>query len=230
MIISKCSADCQYLFFSATYTDACLKFCQSLAPSAFTINIKKSNVMIKQIFQVRMKVEMGKKLQVLKDCYTNLETESSIVFLDTRAEAEAVSKMLIDDGYPVSTLHGDIKGDMRDAIMEQFRNQETKFLVTTNVLARGVDVPSVSVVVNYNVPRKQGGVVDDESYVHRIGRTGRFANKGIAITLLENEEDERALESIENEFNPAERTTVPCDSSKKSILALKQQLRDFKKT
>jgi len=81
--IQKCRSDCQLLFFSATYPEDCEAYCRSLAPQAFLVKVPKNNLMIKHIFQVRMTVPVGGKVQMLKDAYEILGVESSIVFLDT---------------------------------------------------------------------------------------------------------------------------------------------------
>eukprot|EP00605_Chrysophyceae_sp_TOSAG23-4_P002518 GSChrysophyteH1.ASY1.ANO1.2783.1 assembled CDS len=231
---SKCRADCQYLFFSATYPDDCETYCKQLAPAAFLVKVPKNNLMVKQIFQVRMKVPKGGKVQMLKHAYDILSVESSIVFLDTVAEADAVSRMLLDEGFTVSTLHGKIDGADRDTIMDAFRRGETKFLVTTDVLSRGVDVPAVSVVVNFTVPRSKAdrnspNLPDSELYLHRIGRTGRYGRRGFAITLIETTMDEVDLEEIEKAYSPTERVTVPCESSFEHIAALKEAISNMSK-
>lgn len=227
--IAKCRADCQLLFFSATYPEDCEAYCKSLAPQAFLVKVPKNNLMIKHIFQVRMTVPVGGKVQMLKDAYEILGVESSIVFLDTVNEADEVSRMLINEGFTVSTLHGRIESADRDSIMDAFRRGETKFLVTTDVLSRGVDVPAVSVVVNYTVPRSKmnrdsPNLPDSELYLHRIGRTGRYGRRGFAITLIENSQDERDLLAIEQAYSKEERVTVPCESSFEHISALKEAI------
>lgn len=91
------------------------------------------------------------------------------------------------EGHKVAALHGAFEGAERDAIIDRFRNGEAKVLITTNVLARGIDVQSVSMVVNYDIPmrgppgREQG---DPETYLHRIGRTGRFGRVGVSISFV----------------------------------------------
>ena len=126
--------------------------------------------------------------------------------------------MMNEAGFKVSTLHGGIDGAERDKVMSDFRKQITRFLITTPVLARGVDVPAVSVVVNYTIPRMKvsrnsdATVPDAEQYLHRIGRTGRFGRSGLAITLIESEQDLKDLMAIENEYSPEKRMTTEWSS------------------
>jgi ATP-dependent RNA helicase DDX19/DBP5 len=108
-----------------------------------------------------------------------------------------------ETGYAVSVLHSGLSTEERDSVMEDFMDQRTRVLITTNVLARGVNVPAVKVVINFDLPvihpGPNGGVFqpDPESYVHRICRTGRFGRRGIAISFCETEEDFENLEYIQ---------------------------------
>lgn len=92
----------------------------------------------------------------------------------------------------------------RDEIFEKFRNQEIKILLTTNLLSRGIDVPEIQLVINYDVPKVGLGngtfESDPETYLHRIGRAGRFGVKGIALTLFDNEDDEKVFFEIADSF------------------------------
>ncbi len=148
----------------------------------------------------------SKKIQILKEIYGFFDIEQSIIFVTTREEANSVAQMFHDEKYSVSYLHGKLGPDARDEEFRKFREGKTKVLVTTNVLARGVNVPSVDVVVNYNLPTKPSVSgndyrADPETYIHRMGRCGRFGRQGTAITFLESPNDEVMLQSIENYYN-----------------------------
>lgn len=212
--IRKGCPNAQMLLFSATFPPECMDYCNSLCPGATTVAVPKNDLMLKEIFQVRMSVPNGGKLLVLQDLYEILGVQSSIVFLETKKEADEVTRMMNEAGFKVSTLHGGIDGSERDKVMSDFRKQITRFLITTPVLARGVDVPAVSVVVNYTIPRMKAQrnsdatVPDAEQYLHRIGRTGRFGRSGLAITLIENQQDLKDLTAIEDEYSPGKRMTT----------------------
>ena len=109
-------------------------------------------------------------------------------------------RTLSDAGYYCSVLHGDIEPAQRDATMEAFRNGESTVLITTNVLARGVDVDNVCLVVNYDPPTDRNKKPDYETYLHRIGRTGRFGRKGTAISLIDDQQSIEVLAAIERYF------------------------------
>lgn len=199
----------QILFFSATYTPEMIKYSKSIVPQAYAVTLKNTESLvlkvIRQISIITTNVAGG-KLKVLQDIYTNLSMQQSIVFCEMRDEADSVSRMMIDTGFPVSTLHGELLPEARDAVMDAFREGRSKVLITTNALARGVDIPTVAVVVNYDLPVIKKGKKDKEpdfaTYVHRIGRTGRFGREGTAINFLHTAEDIAIMNKIEEFYCP----------------------------
>ena len=124
----------------------------------------------------------------------------SIIFVGTKQEADTVHATLTNAGYTCSILHGAVDAAERDATMDAFRNGESNVLITTNVLARGVDVDNVCLVVNYDVPIDKDAEPDYETYLHRIGRTGRFGRKGTAINLISDQKSLEILSAIESHF------------------------------
>jgi ATP-dependent RNA helicase DDX19/DBP5 len=154
---------------------------------------------IKQIW-VDTRGYEGGKVAFLSDIYSLLTIGQSIVFVGTKREADLVYKTLTDGGFTCSVLHGSVEPAMRDATMLAFRNGESNVLITTNVLARGVDVDNVCLVINYDVPVDGNNNPDFETYLHRIGRTGRFGRKGTAINLINDEKSIQVLLAIENHF------------------------------
>ena len=142
----------------------------------------------------------GGKLGFLSDIYSLLTIGQSIVFVGTKHDADAVHNTLTSEGYTCSLLHGGVDNAVRDQTMESFRKGESTVLITTNVLARGVDVDNVCLVVNYDVPVTKDGDPDFETYLHRIGRTGRFGRKGSAINLIGDQRSIEVLAAIEAHF------------------------------
>ena len=112
-----------------------------------------------------------------------------------------IYQTLSGSGYTCSVLHGNVEPQERDATMLAFRNGETNVLITTNLLARGVDVDNVCLVVNYDVPVDKDGNPDFETYLHRIGRTGRFGRKGTAINMIGDQRSLEVLAAIEDHFS-----------------------------
>jgi len=155
---------------------------------------------IKQLW-IDTQLYEGGKLAFLADIYSLLTIGQSIVFVGTKREADAVNHTLNEAGYSCSVLHGQVENVERDATMEAFRTEKSKVLITTNVLARGVDVDNVTLVVNYDVPVDKNGDPDFETYLHRIGRTGRFGRKGTAINLIADQRSIEVLAAIEAHFS-----------------------------
>lgn len=109
---------------------------------------------------------------------------------------------MVADGHKVTALHGAFEGSERDLLIDEFRSGRTKVLITTNVLARGIDVSSVSMVINYDVPMKGPGdrEPDPETYLHRIGRTGRFGRVGVSITFIYDKKSFDFLQQIAEKY------------------------------
>lgn len=207
LIHKKLPSTCQRLLFSATFPPDVLEFCSKLmekpdmillsdegGPASLVLDV------IKQLWIDTRQYEGGSKLEFLADIYSLLTIGQSIVFVGTKNEADRVHDTLGQAGYTCSVLHAGVDADDRDSTMENFRNGQSNVLITTNVLARGVDVDNVCLVVNYSVPLDREKEPDYETYLHRIGRTGRFGRKGTAITFVDNDDDMRALAAIEAHF------------------------------
>lgn len=204
IVRQKLPATTQILMFSATYTEEIMRFAHKVNPNAYVVTPRsKEELVLDVIFQVKMDVNKcaGGKLQVLKDIYDFMTVQQSIVFVERKVEADRVATMMRSGGFEVSVLHGDLQGSQRDQVMNEFRSGHTKVLITTNALARGVDVPAVAVVVNYDLPVRRIGTTkaepDESTYLHRIGRCGRFGRRGTAINFLQTAEDFAVLKAIE---------------------------------
>ena len=109
---------------------------------------------------------------------------------------------MVDEGHQVSSLHGAKDAKERDEIIDSFRDGKSKVLITTNVIARGIDILQVNMVVNYDMPLlHENNKVDIPTYLHRIGRTGRFGRKGISVNFVHNTFTWQLIESIERELS-----------------------------
>ena len=162
----------------------------------------KEGLVLNEIKQFRVDVSdvSGGKLEALVEIYQILASAQSVVFVGKKAEADRIQKELTSRGISVTKLHGNCSGDERDRIMEGFRNGGSKVLLTTDVLARGVDVPATSMVVNYDLPVDRNGKPAPETYLHRIGRCGRFGRKGCAFSFVDSEKDKSILAAIQSHF------------------------------
>lgn len=210
----------QTLFFSSTYSPAALEMSRRIVSNATTVRLKDNQELIldpiKQLWVNTGKFGPQGKIKVLQDLYSTLCIQQSIIFVNSGEDADKLTAVMRADQFSVSTLHGGIVGtdvltaeQMRDEVMREFRSGESKVLITTNAFARGLDVPSVAVVVNYDLPRMRVNQLDPdpETYIHRICRTGRFGRSGIAITFIDNKVEYNALREIESYFSP-DRTII----------------------
>ena len=118
----------------------------------------------------------------------------AVIFCNTRRKVDWLTEKMRKSNFTVASMHGDMTQDERDAIMQSFRSGENRVLITTDIWARGIDVQQVSLVINYDLPSNR------ELYIHRIGRSGRFGRKGVAINFVNNEDIPR-LRDIEQFYS-----------------------------
>lgn len=181
----------QTLFFSATINKEIKKLAYSQVKStAIRIQISPEDPVSKNVSHFVMFVEMDDKRVFLKRFINENPDSRIIVFVRTRVRAERVAKAMERAGIDVFAIHGEKDQAHRSQVMEGFKKGASNILIATDVSARGIDIPDVHFVINYDMP------VEPENYVHRIGRTGRGFSKGIAISFCSKEEKGR-LEAIQ---------------------------------
>lgn len=168
----------QMLLFSATMPPEILRLSKRYMKQAKRISVNKGDVAAPSVTQVYYKVLEKNKLDGLCRILDSDDVELGIVFCRTKKGVDELAEALQSRGYLASALHGDLNQMQRNRVMQDFRNGRIELLVATDVAARGIDVSNVSHVINYDIPQ------DAESYVHRIGRTGRAGKSGIAMTLV----------------------------------------------
>mmetsp|Transcript_52555 Transcript_52555/g.94337 ORF Transcript_52555/g.94337 Transcript_52555/m.94337 type:complete len:535 (+) Transcript_52555:37-1641(+) len=186
--------DLQVLFFSATWPEHVVQFAKTLVPKANTIKVQKEDLTLSTITQTFIEVSSDdQKVTQLSDLYGALNVGQSIIFVNTRAKAFQLAELMKAEGHGVSLICGTqktgpekIEHSTRDKVMLEFRNGITKVLISTDVLSRGIDVPAVTLVVNFELPVDfhRRGEPEYETYMHRIGRTGRFGLKGVAVNFV----------------------------------------------
>merc|ERR1711876_28888 len=140
---------------------------------------------------------MGKeewKLETLCDLYETLTITQAIIYCNTRRKVDFLADQLQKRDFTVSLMHADLDQEARSLVMREFRSGSSRVLISTDLLARGIDVQQVSLVMNYDLPQKM------ESYLHRIGRSGRFGRKGTAINFVTNS-DVRSMQDIERYYH-----------------------------
>ena len=137
------------------------------------------------------------KYEVLVELYNLLTIGQSIIFCAKRDTADKIAQRMTAEGHRVDSLHGKLDTAARDRTIDEFRSGKCKVLIATNVIARGIDIQQVTLVINYDMPLTQQGDPDAETYLHRIGRTGRFGRKGVSINFVHDDTSRRQMESIE---------------------------------
>jgi len=192
-VISYAPTHRQTLLFSATYNDPIREISQKFQyqPISVTVDSSHHDSVIEQRFY---QVDKSKRLNALGYLLAYHRPESSVVFCNTRRECQDITLTLSDCGFSVQTLHGDLEQKHRDQVLVRFANKSCSILVATDVAARGLDIKELQTVINYDLPW------DPEVYVHRIGRTGRAGNKGLALSLCTEQELDR-VKSIEAYLN-----------------------------
>ncbi|CAI4051332.1 ATP-dependent RNA helicase DBP5 SKDI_15G2000 [Saccharomyces kudriavzevii IFO 1802] len=204
--------DAQLVLFSATFAEAVRQYAKKIVPNANTLELQTNEVNVDAIKQLYMDCKNeADKFEVLTELYGLMTIGSSIIFVATKKTANVLYGKLKNEGHEVSILHGDLQTQERDRLIDDFREGRSKVLITTNVLARGIDIPTVSMVVNYDLPTLANGQADPATYIHRIGRTGRFGRKGVAISFVHDKNSFNILSAIQKYFGDIEMTRVPTD-------------------
>jgi len=204
--IERSHVNLQVLLFSATFSDQVKDFAMRTIPRANYIFVEKEALSLDVIKQYKIHCPTSSaKIDTLKDRIFPAAEKlgQSIIFVRTRGSASELHKRLEADGHKCTSIQGGLTHEERDRVIREFRSGRTKILIATDVLARGFDQAQVTLVVNYDIPVKNTHPYepDYETYLHRIGRSGRFGRKGAAFNLLVNEQDERNLRKIERHFN-----------------------------
>jgi ATP-dependent RNA helicase RhlE len=180
----------QTLFFSATITPEIKKVAYSVVRNAIRIQIAPHNPVAGNIDHTVTFVTMDDKRFFLENILKEYEESKFIVFVRTQVRAARVVEAMKRVGLETEALHGGVEQKDRFAILDRFRSGQNRVLITTDVSARGIDIPTVEYVINYDVPD------NPENYVHRCGRCGRGNNKGSAISFC-SEEEKPLLAEIE---------------------------------
>ncbi len=181
-IAAKCAKVRQTALFSATMAPEVEKLAAGLLNDPVKIEVAPQGTTIPAIDQRVIFSASKKKRDVLNTLLTDPDMERVIVFARTKHGADRVAKNLAFDGHAVSAIHGDKSQNARQAALSDFRSGKVRLLVATDIAARGIDVPNISHVVNFDLPD------DAENYIHRIGRTGRNGASGVAISLVDGTE------------------------------------------
>ena len=177
--------------FSATMPPEALEITRKFMTKPVRILVKRDELTLEGIKQFYVNVDKEEwKLDTLCDLYETLAITQSVIFANTRRKVDWLTDKMRARDFTVSATHGDMDQNTRDIIMREFRSGSSRVLITTDLLARGIDVQQVSLVINFDLPTQP------ENYLHRIGRSGRFGRKGVAINFV-TKDDERLLQDVQ---------------------------------
>lgn len=169
--------------FSATMPTEVVEFAEKLLNNPVKILIPPEDVTLEGIKQYFVELPREDwKYEVLCDLYQQLNINQAIIYCNKRQKVEWLAEKMSGQGFPLSFIHGEMEVEERRRRMTEFRKGSIRVLISTDLLARGIDVQQVSLVINYELP------IQRENYIHRIGRSGRFGRKGVSINLLLSEE------------------------------------------
>lgn len=185
-IIMSIPKTAQICLFSATITEYMRECASKFLNNHLDILVKREELTLEGISQYKIFVDQNKyKFETLCDIFKLLSINQTIIYVNSVGVAENLSKDLKDDGFTVAVIHGKMPPVDRSNTMRDFRNGTSRVLISTDLLSRGIDVQQVSVVINYDMPPYQ------ESYIHRIGRSGRYGRKGVAINFVTHDDNKK---------------------------------------
>lgn len=202
----------QKIFFSATYSEKIKGLISSIAPDIESM-YEAENAKPDEIKLYCIDVKKSDKVQTLMGLYNYLTVAQSIVFVATKKMVDILKDVFESDMFTVSFLHGDMDQQEREKAVSDFRDAKTKVLIATDVFSRGMDIPQVNLILNFDLPvyNNQPNV---ETYIHRIGRSGRFGRAGFVVDFLSSEADVIAEATFSKELR--------CCSKKFSLNSLKE--------
>jgi len=179
MILRRIPKTSQICLFSATLPEEVLSLTQNFMNEPINVLVKHEELTLEGIQQFYVNVAHSDwKYDVIVDLYDTINVNQCIIYINSKQRILDIYYKLCENNFPVEYITGDRLGKERQSVMEDFRSGKTRILLSTDLLARGIDIQQLSLVINYDLPREK------ETYIHRIGRSGRYGRKGVAINLI----------------------------------------------
>jgi translation initiation factor 4A len=198
--------DVQIALFSATMPPEILGLTKDFMRDPATILVKNEELTLDGIKQFYIAIDKEEwKFDTLVELYNNIDIQQCIMYCNKKQKVDELTEKLKEKNFTVSSMHGEMEQNQRDLIMREFRTGTSRVLITTDLLARGIDIQQVSLVINFDLP------LSKEKYIHRIGRSGRFGRKGVAINFV-TPTDYKFLQEVEKYYN-TEVVEMPLDVS-----------------
>tara|TARA_Y100000817_G_scaffold313259_1_gene308970 strand:- start:10 stop:1137 length:1128 start_codon:yes stop_codon:yes gene_type:complete len=184
-IIQNVSKSTQICLFSATLPDEIIELTTKFMNNPEKVLVKKEQLTLEGIQQFFINIKHNDwKYDVISDLYDTINVSQCIIYMNSKNKILEIYDRLLKDNFPVGYITGDRTVNERNEIMEQFRSGTLRILLSSDLLARGIDIQQLSLVINFDLPREK------ETYIHRIGRSGRYGRKGVAINLINDKEVE----------------------------------------
>ena len=194
-VLKKISESAQIILMSATMPPDALELSQKFMRNPVRILVKKEELTLDGIRQFFVNCDREEyKVDTLCDLYETMTITQAVIFCNTKRKVIFIQEKLAEMNHTVSAIHGDMAQREREVIMSEFRTGSSRVLISTDLLARGIDVQQVSLVINFDLPAKR------ENYIHRIGRSGRFGRKGVAINFV-TLQDIRQMQDLEDFYH-----------------------------
>jgi len=185
----------QVMMFSATMTADTRSLCKKFMQDPHEIRVdEESKLTLHGLLQYYIKLTEREKNRKLNDLLDALEFNQVVIFVKSVQRAIALDKLLVECNFPSIAIHSGLNQEDRIARYKQFKEFQKRIMVSTDLFGRGIDIERVNIVINYDMPE------DSDSYLHRVGRAGRFGTKGLAITFVGNDEDAAVLKKVQERF------------------------------
>jgi superfamily II DNA/RNA helicase len=179
IILDKVPIETQKILISATMSLNLFNESKKFMNDPIKILLKNNEVVVDLISQFYLDIDKEEhKFDTLLDLYNLISASQAIIFCNTIRKVEWLEKNLKENNFPITTIHSNMTQEERDIVVKEFRDGKTRLLLTTDLLSRGIDIPQVNMVICYDLP------MNKETYIHRIGRCGRFDKKGVAISMV----------------------------------------------
>jgi len=192
----------QVMMYSATIDDKIRPICHKFLQDPHEIRVEDGKLTLHGLQQYFVELPAEKKNRKLTNLLDNLDFNQVIIFVSSVARCEELNRLLVDSNFPSMAIHGRMPQKDRVSQYTAFKKNDSRILVTTNLFGRGIDIERVNIVINYDFPAddERSGAHAADTYLHRVGRAGRFGTKGLAISFVTTDEDKAALADVQARF------------------------------
>merc|ERR1711934_894190 len=184
----------QVMMFTATLSKETRELCKKFMQDPHEISVDESKLTLHGLLQYFVKLTEKEKNRKLNDLLDSLEFNQVVIFVKSVQRATALDKLLVECSFPSLSIHSGLSQEDRIARYKQFKEFQKRIMVCTDLFGRGIDIERVNIVINYDMSD------DGDTYLHRVGRAGRFGTKGLALTFVATDEDAEVLKKVQERF------------------------------